>query len=471
MFIGRENELNYLNNQYKNNESSLILLYGRRRVGKTALIEEFIKSKKYIYLLATQQDISIVIKNFSMAIAEFFHDDITYRNPLTSWDDLFKYLIKNLKNVDEKIILAFDEFTYLVSKDKSILSILQKYYDLYFKDMKIFIIISGSLIGIINEKILSYESPLYGRRTGNILLNEMNLWEIKDFFPDYSIEDLIKIHSITGGLPYYLTALKNKNFNDIIMAVINKNSIFYNDAFFILKEELKEPSKYFSILNIISTGHNRIGEIASLLNTNSGDITQYLDNLIKLGIINKCKPFFSNKSNKQSIYKINNNYFNFFFRYIFPYQNLIEIDNYDILLNIIKNDFDFYISKIFEDISRNILLKFGKKLTGDNIIGIGTWWGKNKLQNNGKNEEEIDIIALTEDKNIIAGEVKWRNKPLKIDVLYSLQNKSAFIKPYKYILFSKSGFDENLTQLPAIDKSIILIDLNKIDKLFNNIQD
>ena len=182
MFIGRENELNYLDSQYRNTESSLILLYGRRRVGKTALIEEFIKSKKHIYLLATQQDINITIKNFSMQVAEFFNDDITYRNPLTTWDDLFKYLIKNLKIVDEKIILALDEFTYLVSKDKSILSIMQKYYDLYFKDMKIFIIISGSLMGIINEKILSYESPLYGRRTGSILLNEMYFWEIKDFF-------------------------------------------------------------------------------------------------------------------------------------------------------------------------------------------------------------------------------------------------------------------------------------------------
>jgi len=264
MFIGRKNEINYLTSQYRNNESSLILIYGRRRVGKTALIEEFIKSKKYIYLLATQQDINIIIRNFSMEMAEFFHDDITYRNPLTNWDDLFKYLIKNLQNVDEKIIFALDEFTYLVAKDKSILSILQKYYDLYFKDMKIFIIITGSLMGIINDKILSYESPLYGRRTGNILLNEMNLWEIKDFFPYYSVQDLIKIYSITGGLPYYLSALKNKKFNDIISTVINKNSIFYNDAFFILKEELKKPSKYFSILNIISTGHNRIGEIASL---------------------------------------------------------------------------------------------------------------------------------------------------------------------------------------------------------------
>lgn len=471
MFIGRKNEINYLTSQYRNNESSLILIYGRRRVGKTALIEEFIKSKKYIYLLATQQDINIIIRNFSMEMAEFFHDDITYRNPLTNWDDLFKYLIKNLQNVDEKIIFALDEFTYLVAKDKSILSILQKYYDLYFKDMKIFIIITGSLIGIINDKILSYESPLYGRRTGNILLNEMNLWEIKDFFPYYSVQDLIKIYSITGGLPYYLSALKNKKFNDIISTVINKNSIFYNDAFFILKEELKEPSKYFSILNIISTGHNRIGEIASLLNTSSGEITQYLDNLIKLGIISKRKPFFSNESNKQSIYKINNNYFNFFFRYIFPYQNLIEIDNYNVLLNIIKNDFDFYTSKIFEDISRNILFKFGKNLTGDNITGIGTWWRKNKLENNGKNEEEIDIIALTEDKNIIVGEVKWRNKPLKIEVLYSLQNKSVFIKPYKYILFSKSGFDENLTKLSEIDKNIILVDLNKIGELFNSIPD
>ena len=469
MFIGRKKELNYLDSQYRNTESSLILLYGRRRVGKTALIEEFIKSKKHIYLLATQQDVNIIIKSFAMQVAEFFNDDITYRNPLTTWDDLFKYLIKNLKTVDEKIIIALDEFTYLVSKDKSILSILQKYYDLYFKDMKIFIIISGSLMGIINEKILSYESPLYGRRTGNILLNEMHFWEIKDFFPDYDIEDLIKIYSITGGLPYYLSALKNKNFNDIIGTVINKNSIFYNDTFFILKEELKDPSKYFSILNMISMGHNKIGEIASLLNTNSGEITQYLDNLIKLGIISKCKPFLINKSNKKSLYKINNNYFNFFFRYIFPYQNLIEIENYNILLNLIKNDFDFYISKIFEDISRSLLFKFGNNLTGDNITGIGTWWGKNKLANNGKNEIEIDIIALTEDKCIIVGEVKWRNKPLKIDVFYSLQNRAAFIKPHKYVLFSKSGFDQNLTKLSEIDKSIILIDLNTIGELFNSI--
>jgi len=331
--------------------------------------------------------------------------------------------------------------------------------------MNIFIIISGSLMGIINEKILSYESPLYGRRTGNILLNEMNLWEIKDFFPDYSIECLIKIYSITGGIPYYLNILKNKNFNEIINIIINKNSIIYNDAFFILKEELKDPSKYFSILNIISTGHNRIGEIASLLNTNSGEITQYLDNLIKLKIISKCKPFLINNSNKKSIYKINNNYFNFFFRYIFPYQNLIEIDNTNILLNIIKNDFDIYVSKIFEDISRNILFKFGNYLTGENIIDAGKWWGKNKDKNNGKNEEEIDIIALTENKNIIAGEVKWRNKPLKIDVFYSLKDKSNFIKPYKYILFSKSGFDYDLIKLSEMDKSIILIDLNKINDI------
>jgi len=466
VFVGRKRELEFLEKKYLERRSDLILIYGRRRIGKTALVSEFIKNKKAIYLLATQEEKSQVVRGFSRKVSDFFEDSLFQQNPLSDWDSFFKYLAGKVTSADSKVILVFDEVTYLIEQDRSFLSLLQKYYDLNLKTLNVMLILTGSLINVVYNDILDYDSPLFGRRTGNIELSELRFSEIGAFFPKISIEQLVRIYSIYGGVPYYLELLGDGS--RPVEKFLDRNNVFYTDVQFILNQELRSPDKYFSILKLIANGKNSISEISGSMGFNSNELSPYLDKLNSMKVIKKEFPFGSKSRNSR--YRIASNFFNFYFKFVFERASLIETGNEETLTRYVYDNLDIYISRTFEDICNEFILEFSGKLLGIPVIEIGRWWGKNPLKDKGKEIEEIDIVGKLESGGMIFGEVKWKDSTVGANTLADLKLKSNLFTATEkvFVLMSKSRFDVGLKI--AAEKGtdrVFLIDLNMMGDIIS----
>ena len=451
-FIDREKELETLNKEYKK-DNSFVILYGRRRVGKTTLIKEFIKDKKVFYFFADKQNENLQIERFKNQVSEYFKDEFLKKIEIKDWDIVFDYLLTKISN--EKFILVIDEFQYLCMINKDFSSIFQRIYDEKLEDKNIMIILCGSLISMMYSETLAYESPLYGRRTAQIKLQAIKFKYYSKFFRDKSTQELIELYSITGGVPKYILSLdrdKSALYN-IENNIFDKNNYLYSEPKFLLQEEVNDLSRYFSILNAISIGHTKMSAISSYLQINAGGLSPYISKLIDLDILEKEVPITENIENtKKVLYKIKDNYLRFWFSYVYPYQSYLEIENLTYVKNKIENEFDLYVSKTYEDLARESIwenINFP-------LLKVGRWWDKNT---------EIDIVALGEDNKIVFGECKYSKKLIGLNILNELKEKSKKViwnnakREEYYILFSKSGFSQDLIELAKKESHIILKEL------------
>ena len=449
-FIDRKREMSTLEKEY-NRENSFVVLYGRRRTGKTTLIKEFIKDKNTFYFFADKQNESLQINRFKNQLAEHFKDEFLKKIEINDWDTIFDYFINKIG--DEKFVLVIDEFQYLCLMNKGFSSIFQRIYDEKIVSKNIMVILCGSLISMMYSEVLSYDSPLYGRRTAQIKLQPISFEYYKEFFDNKSKRELIEFYSITGGIPKYILEFdRNKSpLWNIENNVFNKDNFLYSEPKFLLQEEINDLSRYFSILNSIALGNTKLSSICSHLGLNSSSMTSYITKLIDLDILEKEVPVTENIENgKKGLYKIKDNYLKFWFSYVYPYQSYLEIENLSYPLEKIKNEFNLWVSKIYEDLARETILNNSE--IPFPIKKLGRWWNNN---------EEIDIVGLG-DNEIIFGECKWSSKKVGLNVLLSLKEKSKSVKwnnssrKEYFILFSKEGFSDDLISLSKKDKTIIL---------------
>lgn len=448
MFINRKKELELLNDEYSCDDFRFSILYGRRRVGKTTLLKEYIQDKNSIYFLVTLESEKIVLKRFQDIIADALSDSFLKELPLDSFEQLFKYLSQ--KTFDKKLIIIIDEFQYLTKINSSIPSIFQYIVDELLKDKNIHLILCGSIISMMYEQTLSYNSPLYGRRTSTIKLEAIKFKYMKEFFPHKSEIELIELYSLLYGVPKYLEMFNDtKNiYKSIEKNILDKNSYLYEEPRFILQNEVNEPITYFTILETIARGEHKLGNIAGRLNKNVQNITSFISKLMELDIIYKDVPIteVNPSKSKKGLYFIKDNFFRFWFTYCLPYKSQLEMDNTEFVLKKIKESFINHVSKTYEDICVEYILNH------EEVLKCGRWWNKN---------EEIDIVGVAED-SLIVGECKFSNKKVGIDILEKLQEKARHIElklPIsKYILFSKSGFTEDLKKLSEENKNIVLIE-------------
>lgn len=462
-FINRKSELDFLKREYDSPRFSFVVIYGRRRVGKTELVLQFAKDYPHIYLLADKSGTLPNIIRFRRKVARFFND---IEPSVKSFEDLFEYILSRWTQ-KKKLIVIIDEFSYLVEKDDSIPSTFQVVIDeILSKYNNIFLILTGSLVGMIEKGVLSYASPLYGRRTGQIKLEPFRFKEIFDFFPSLNVEELIKIYGAVGGTPYYLKMFNpNKDFLENVKNLfLNKYSILYTEGFFLLKEELRDPSTYFNILNAIANGATRVSEIATKAFLDAKDLPHYLSTLQRLGYIRRERPILEKASTKKSIYRISDDFIRFWFKYVYSYHDDIESDNTNYVLSEIKKTYNMYLSLTFEKVAIEVLREMNRlNLLPFKFQRIGRQWGKIKWQRRGINQYEIDILAHDSTmRKIIVGECKWKENVNPQKLFNNLQEKIKYIPIYDkvnkihYVLFAKS-FLGNLDS-----KNVTLISLDKI---------
>ena len=418
MFINRKEELQLLEKEYKNTPSFSVI-YGRRRVGKTALISEYIKNKPHLYLYATESSLKNQLQTFINEIITLF--SLPYKISFNSFEEAFIFISQQNK----KIILVIDEYQNLAKLDKSFSSMLQKVWDLYFSKSQIHLILCGSVISMMYSEVLSYNAPLYGRRTSNIHLKAIKFKYLPEFLGNVNKLDLMNVYASFGTIPKYP-----------LMYDKDKNSFLYSEGYFLLKQEVNDTSNYFSILESISKGNTKIGSIASSIGVHSSYLPKYLNKLIELDIIQKEIPITETNPLKSKLgrYKIKDKFLNFWFYYVYKNYNYLELGQVDIVLDEIEKNFnDRFVSFAFEDYIFEEILYNPKKYLSFIPKKIGRWWN---------NKEEIDLVAF-DDENIVFIECKWQNNVNIESIKNRLIQKSSLIKHNKkpfYLVITKKDY-------------------------------
>ena len=468
-FIDRIEELEILENSYLSSKSSLFIICGRRRVGKTELISKFIRNRG-IYFLATAEGDRENINNFKVSVSRFLEDSSLIRANFDDWHALFTVLASSssfrARADKSKIIIAIDEFPYLIEANRAIPSVFQKIYDTILKDMNIMLILSGSSISIMENEVLSYRSPLYGRRTGQLQLKPLKFRYLSDLV-DYEFEDLCRTYFVFGGIPEYLQKLDPEAgfWENVSEKLLSKGAPLYEEAEFLLRMEFREPRNYMLILRSISYGHHTLGEICNYSGMEKSMVSKYLDVLTSLELVRPEKPFGASEKFKRRLYWISDQYLKFWFRYILPHKSEIESNQKQSVLKNIKADFPIFAGEQFENLMKELIIE---GLLGRSFDIAARWWGKNGSGEKGRDIEEIDIVAYSESRGeLLFAECKWTNSPVPVNTVDALRSKSEILKKqnpdkkFTYVVFSKSGFKGDYEKS---GDDIILMDLFEIHK-------
>ncbi|AEF96804.1 ATP-binding protein [Methanotorris igneus] len=440
MFINREEELKALSEKLNSNTFEFVVIYGRRRIGKTKLALKSVENKEHIYYLAVEGDNLKHFKRYASKVVptiEYARED---------WEAYFNFL-------KDKIIII-DEFPNLIKENPNILSLFQRIVDVHLKDTKTKLIILGSSISMMGEKVLSYKSPLYGRKTGVLKIKPLKFKHLKEFFPNATWKELVEIYGFADGIPYYLEKIKLPFWDYLEEEIKRVDSFLKYEVDFLMKYEFEEPTTYKKILEAISFGNHSLGEIKNYLGIKHSDITPYLKNLIETEFIEREIPITESPKTKRGRYYIKDNFIAFYFRYIFPNLSAIEEGIFEI--GEIKNDYNQYLGFVFEKVAKEFLIELNKnnKLPFK-FLNIGRWWKKG---------EEVDLIALNKnEKRVLFVEVKWKNlkgKDVK-KILNDLKRKSELVglddyEKYYAIIGRRVENKE--------DKDCLLFDLGDFDR-------
>jgi AAA+ ATPase superfamily predicted ATPase len=441
MFIGREAELTHLETMYASGHAELFILYGRRRVGKTELLRAFCAGKPHIFFIATLSSDHDQLAAFSQDIYRLTHAEVPEGFSYPSWEAA----LRALGELPGRPVVVLDEFTYLIGGNKAIPSILQKVWDERLRNSNIFLILCGSYIGMMETEVIGYKAPLYGRRTGSTLLNPLELPTVPLFFPNYTPIQDIEVWAVLGGMPYYLSAFSDQVdiFTNIRKQILDIHGMLYPEPRLLLLEELREPRNYFSILRSIAQGSTRLNEIAQKAGVGDSSTTaRYLDILQQLRLVTRSVPASESQpeKSKKGIYHIADFFLRFWFRYVHPYQNALDLGMADgILTQRVRPTFEQFVSYAFEEAARSYVTRLAR--TGQLSFlpeRIGSWWDQTS---------EIDVLAISDsERALLVGECKWSINPIGSDILKDLKRKTQTLQLTKswdritYFLFAKAGF-------------------------------
>lgn len=460
VFINRERELSFLNNEYKSNRASFVVIYGRRRVGKTALIREFVKDKSALYFMASEEPEVQNLSNFRNLVADYIEFPELAQTDIP-WDGLFNRI--GDYNKDERKLIIIDEFQYIGKSNKAFPSILQRIWDMDLQFKNVMIILCGSLINMMVSQTLSYSSPLYGRRTGQIRMKQLLFKHYAEFFESKSNVELMEYYAVTGGVPKYIELFKDSEdiYSAIEQNILGYESFLYEEPIFLLDQEVSEVGTYFSIIKTIAAGNHKLGKIAGVMEVNQSSLTKYLKTLIELDLVERIVPITESnpEKSKKGLYYIKDNFVEFWFKFIYPNRSYIEIGNTDYVMSKIKQNFiDNHVAFIFEDICKEYMLTLGgQEYFNFHIEKLGKWWDGNN---------EIDIVGLNdESKDILFGECKYWDSKVDIDVLNALIDKAESVswnnknRKEHFAIFSKVGFTDRLIKIASNRYNVYLINM------------
>lgn len=460
MFVNRVSELELLEKRYALGKAEFFVLYGRRRVGKTELLARFCEGKRSIFFVSDLGSEISLRTALSAAVNSTLFGPNQMNAVYSTWEDLFHALAQAAQN--ERLVVVLDEFPYLVTAHPPLATILQRFWDQTLKNGQIMLILCGSYIGMMEETVLGYQAPLYGRRTGQYLLEPLQFKDARLFYPSFPLDDQVRAYAVYGGTPAYLHTIQSQQSlkENILDGILTRGSFLYDEVRFVLQQELREPRNYFAILQAIAAGKTRLNEIKQA--TGIDGATAYLDTLQQLHLVERLVPVTETQPQKsrRGIYRLKDQYLRFWFRYVHPNRSQLERGAAQTILeNQVLPEIDHFASLTFEEVCQQFFWQAG--LSGKLpfvLTNIGNWWNAH---------EEIDLIVLGENDTILV-ECKWTSKPVGTDILAELERKAQLAKAeledrrIRYSLCSRSGFTAQLIEDASRRLDLTLYDLPEI---------
>ncbi len=442
MFVGREKELALLEDLHASDKFEYLVLYGRRRVGKTSLLKEFSKDHPVIFHSAQAKNDSLNLLDFSKTLQMHFSN--SFFGAFTDWEAAFKYLTSQLS--DTRTTLIIDEFPFIAEVNPTIKSILQHTIDHIWKEKNLFLILCGSSVSFMETEVMGAKSPLYGRSTSNLELLGFDYLKSSFFSPNFTNEEKLLSYGILGGVPCYLEVFSDKLTiaQNISRSILRMGSFLKDETQNLLKMELREPSVYNSIFEAIATGSSRLNDIAQKIGEEQSKCSKYIKTLMDMKLVDKITPCGEKDSSRKTLYQISDNFFLFWYHFVFANKSYYELLGDDDAAQQIYENLSEYMGHVFEKICTQYLVRLAKQRRLPFVPHtMGRWWGGNPKT---RKEDDIDILAFdTHRQSAIFCECKYRNKLFGMDEYKDFFNATAiFTRPVNrfYYLFSKSGFTE-----------------------------
>ncbi len=470
MFIGRERELKSLNELYNKDGFGMSIIYGRRRIGKSTLIKEFIKDKRVVFYTATKVGKDRNLELFSkqvVSVLDSAFEDISF----PTIESLFDFISRKLTK--EKLIIVIDELPYWAEKDEALLSVLQKYIDTEWVGRNLMIILCGSALSFMENKVLSEKSPLFGRRDTQIKLESFNYKESAQFVPNYSYEDKAICYGITGGIAKYLAMMDaSKSLDDNIKRLFFRtDGYLYDETRNLLTQEFADTVLVNNIIEQIASGENTVKVIAAKVGEKEPTVLYTLEKLISVGLVEKKKCIMEEKNKKKTQYVLKDHMFKFWYQFIPKGVSVIELGSGDIYYEkVVKPKLHTFMGSVFKEMCRFYTLEQGIQGNFDSFLTrVGTWWGMENIESREgikfAQAADIDVVAISDvDKSAVIGECKFRNEKIDKGIYDTLLRRSEIIsckyRVKKLLLFSLSGYTEWFDTLKKED--VLLLTLEDI---------
>lgn len=471
MFIGRERELNSLEELYSQPGFGMTVIYGRRRIGKSTLINEFIKDKKAVFYTATKVGKERNLELFSQQVISTLEPSLVGVT-FPSLEAVFDFISSRLS--DEKLILVIDELPFWAQDDRALLSVMQKYIDTSWSDKNLMIILCGSSLSFMENKVLSEKSPLFGRRNSQIRLEAFDYLDAAKFVPEYSFEDKAVVYGITGGVAKYLALINPKCSIDtnIKRLFFHTDGYLYDETRNLLTQEFSDVTMVNNVIEQIASGANTINEISQKIGQNSTTVLYTIDKLIQVGLVEKRKCITEEKNKKKTQYVLKDSMFRFWYTFIPKATSVIEMGQGDLYYDkVVKPQLHDFMGNVFEDMCRYYTLMNGiTGAFGSMLTSVGVWWGTENFKKGSENihqSADIDVVGISDvDKTAVIGECKFKNEKIDKNIYDILVRRSSVIsgkyRIIRYLFFSLNGYTDWFDTIN--DDSIVLLTLDDLYK-------
>lgn len=461
-FVDRETELRWLERCWRERGAQLLIVYGRRRVGKTELLKHFIQGKRAVYVLADRRPEREQLKEVATRLGTHFGDDFIGRKGFETWLEAFEYLQAKLPGRTaksaRKLVLVIDEYPYLVENNQATSSLFQKGWDETLRHLPLCLVLCGSSMAMMESETLAQRAPLYGRRTGDLLVRPLDFSGVRQFLPKrWSFERCAEVFAVLGGMPGYVNKfdLDADLKANVRHQILTPGTFLFREVDFLLKEELREPRNYLAVLRAVGQGKRKFGEITNDTGLAKNVLHKYLHVLENLQLIEREVPVTEKmpQRSKRSLYGIQDPFVAFWFECVYPYVSDLELGETRVALRRLRQILPHLLGRAYERIAREGIRR--SQALPFPVHRLGRWWD---------HQDEIDVVGVNEDLNaILFGEVKWSAKPIGTDILQRLKAKAARVqwgrkgRREAFGLFSRKGFTPEMRKA-ALQEGILLFE-------------